>query len=48
MIRLKLSYFGYVIRSSLETSIAMGKVEGKKRGQQQVDRLNYIGSAGGS
>ena len=41
---LKLQYFGHLIRtdSSLEKSMMLGKIEGKRRGQQRIRWLDGI------
>ena len=38
MLKLKLQYFGYLIRrtDSLEKTLMLGKIEGRRRGQQMV------------
>ena len=45
MLKLKLQYFGYLIRStdSLEKTLMLGKIEGRKRrGQQRMRWLDGI------
>ena len=45
MLKLKLQYFGYLMRrtDSLEKTLMMGKIEGRrKRGQQRIRWLNGI------
>ena len=45
MLKLKLQYFGHLMRgaSSLEKTLMLGKIEGKKRsGQQRMRWLNGI------
>ena len=45
MLRLKLQYFGYLMRSadSLEKSLMLGKIEGRRRrGQQRMRWLEGI------
>ena len=45
MLRLKLQYFGYLMRSadSLEKSLMLGKIEGRRRrGQQRMRWLDSI------
>ena len=45
MLKLKLQYFGYLIRStdSLEQTLMLGKIEGRKRrGQQRMRWLDGI------
>ena len=45
MLKLKLQYFGYLMRTvnSLEKTLMLGKIEGKrKRGQQRMRCLNGI------
>ena len=41
---LKLQYFGYLIRrtDSLEGTLMLGKIEGKRRGQQRMRWLDGI------
>ena len=47
MLRLKLQYFGHLIRTngSLEKSLMLGKVEGRSRGHQRMRWLDGITSA---
>ena len=42
MLKLKLQYFGYSIRrnESLEKTLMLGKIEGRRRGQQRMRWLN--------
>ena len=44
MVRLKLPYFGHMIRrtDSLEKTLMLGKIEGRKRGQQRIRWLDGI------
>ena len=45
MLKLKLQYFGHLMRrdDSLEKTIMLGKIEGKRRrGQQRMRRLDSI------
>ena len=44
MLRLKLQYFGHLMRrtDSLEKSLVLGKIEGKRRGQQRMNWLDGI------
>ena len=45
MLKLKLQYFGHLMRStdSLEKTLMLGKIEGRRRrGQQRVRRLDGI------
>ena len=44
MLKLKLQYFGYLIRrtDSLEGTLMLGKIEGKRRGQQRMRWLDGI------
>ena len=45
MLKLKLQYFGYLMRraDSLEKSLMLGKIEGsRRRGQQQIRWLDDI------
>jgi len=44
MLRLKLQYFGHLIRraDSLEKTLMLGKIEGRRRGQQRVRWLDGI------
>ena len=43
-LKLKLQYFGYLIQraDSLEKTVMLGKIEGRRRGQQQMRRLDGI------
>ena len=48
MLKLKLQYFSYLIRTdeSLEKSLMLGKIEGRKRrGHQRMRRLDGITNA---
>ena len=44
MLKLKLQYFGYLLRrtDSLEKTLMLGKIEGRRRGQQRMRWLNGI------
>ena len=44
MLKLKLQYFGHLIRraDSLEKTLMLGKIEGRRRGQQRVRWLDGI------
>ena len=44
MLKLKLQYFGHLMRStdSLEKTLMLGKIEGKRKGQQRMRLLNGI------
>ena len=44
MLTLKLQYFGHLIRraDSLEKTLMLGKIEGKRRGQQRMRWLDGI------
>ena len=44
MLKLKLQYFGYKIRraDSLEKTLSLGKIEGRRRGQQRIRWLDSI------
>ena len=47
MLKLKLQYFGHLMRraNSLEKTLMLGKIQGKRRGQQRMrwlDKLNWI------
>ena len=44
MLKLKLQYFGHLIgrTDSLEKTMMLGKIEGKRRGQQRMRWLNGI------
>ena len=44
MLKLKLQYFGHLIRrvDSLEKTLMLGKVEGRRRGQQRMRWLDGI------
>ena len=44
ILKLKLQYFGYLIRrvDSMEKSLMLGKIEGRKRGQQRIRWLDGI------
>ena len=44
MLKLNLQYFGYLMRrtDSLEKTLMLGKIEGKRRGQQRMRWLNSI------
>ena len=47
MLKLKLQYFGHLMRTdnSLEKSVLLGKIEGKKRGHQSMRWLDSITNA---
>ena len=44
MLKLKLQYFGHLMRrtESLEKTLILGKIEGRRRGQQRMRWLNGI------
>ena len=44
MLKLKLQYFGYLMRSadSFEKTLILGKIEGRRRGQQRMRWLDGI------
>ena len=44
MLKLKLQYFGHPMRraDSLEKTLMLGKIEGKRRGRQRMRRLDSI------
>ena len=44
MLKLKLEYFGHVMRrtDSLEKTLMLGKIEGRRRGQQRMRWLDGI------
>ena len=44
MLKLRLQYFGHLMRriDSLEKTVILGKIEGRRRGQQRMRRLNGI------
>ena len=44
MLKLKLQYFGHLMRrtDSLEKTLLLGKIEGRRRGQQKMRRLDGI------
>ena len=44
MLKLKLQYFGHLMRraDSLETTLMLGKTEGRRRGQQRMKWLDSI------
>ena len=44
MLKLKLQYFGHLVQraNSLEKTLMLGKVEGKRRGQQRMRGLDSI------
>ena len=44
MLKLKLQYFGYLMRrtDSLEKTLVLGKIEGRRRGQQRIRWLDGI------
>ena len=47
MLKLKLQYFGHLIRTddSLEKSLMLGKIEGRRRGHQRMRWLDGITNA---
>ena len=47
MLKLKLQYFGHLMRTddSLEKSLMLGKIEGRRRGHQRMRRLDGITDA---
>ena len=44
MLKLKLQYFGHLMRKpdSLEKTLMLGKIEGRRRGQQRMGWLDSI------
>ena len=46
-LKLKLQYFGHLMRidNSLEKSLMLGKIEGRRRGDQKMRRLDGITDA---
>ena len=44
MLKLKFQYFGHLMQKtdSAETTLMLGKIEGRKRGQQRMRRLDGI------
>ena len=44
MLKLKLKFFGHLIQraDSLEKTLMLGKIEGRRRGQQRISRLDDI------
>ena len=44
MLKMKLQYFGHVMRrtNSLEKTLTLGKIEGRRRGQERMRWLNNI------
>ena len=44
MLKLKLQYFGHLMRKadSLEKTLMLGKIEGRRKGQQRMRLLNGI------
>ena len=44
MLKLKLPYFGHLIRraDSLEKTLMLGKIEGRRRGQQRIRWLDGV------
>ena len=44
MLKLKLQYFGHMMQraDSLEKTLMLGKIEGRRRGQQRMRRLDGI------
>ena len=47
MLKLKLQYFGHLMRTDhpLEKSLTLGKIEGRRRGDQKMRRLDGITNA---
>ena len=47
MLKLKLQYFGHLMRTdnSLEKSLMLGKIEGRRRGHQRMRWLDGIADA---
>ena len=47
MLKLKLQYFGYLMRraESLEKTLMLGKIEGRRRGQQRMRWLDGISNS---
>ena len=47
MLKLKLQYFGHVMRraDSLEKTLMLGKIEGRRRGQQRMRWMDGITDA---
>ena len=47
MLKLKLQYFGYLLQraDSLEKTLMLGKIEGRRRGQQRMRWLESITNA---
>ena len=47
MLKLKLQYFGYLMQTaeSMEKSLMLGKIEGRRRGRQRMRWLDGITSA---
>ena len=47
MLKLKFQYFGYLMRrtDSLEKTLVLGKIEGRRRGQQRMRWLDGITSS---
>ena len=47
MLKLKLQYFGHLMRTdnSLEKSLMLGKIEGRRRGHQRMRWLDSITNA---
>ena len=44
MLKMKLQYFGHLMRTadSLEKSLMLGKIDGRRRGHQRIRRLDGI------
>ena len=44
MLKLKLQYFGHLVQRAdlLEKTLMLGRIEGKRRGQQRMRRLDGI------
>ena len=47
MLKMKLQYFGHLMRTadSLEKSLMLGKIDGRRRGHQRIRRLDGITDA---
>ena len=47
MLKLKLQYFGHLMQraNSLEKTLMLGKIEGRRRGQQRMRRLDGMTSS---
>ena len=42
MLKLKLQYFGHLMRRTVEKTLMLGKIEGRTRGQQRLRWLDGI------